>query len=332
MDVVISGHGVEATVSPRGAMTTARFTLADGRVVEPLHVAPWPGADDPLLDRLRGDFPCVPFGMGPASLDEFPDGWRDLPPSRGGAPHGYAASAVWDVLESSASMVQLGVEYPEGDPVATVRRIVECHDGAVEFTDIIVTRVDVDLPIGVHPMLRLPAQAGGARLLLPDAAALATPPMPVDASSILATDARFHDLAAAPGLDGSTVDLTALPLADATEELVLVCQPTAPSITLQNRVDGYDVTVEWDTELLAHCLLWFSNRGRAFEPWNGRHLCLGVEPVTSAFDLGTEISAGVNPLVRDGFRTAVSFHAGVPREVSHRIAVQGSPAPERSPA
>ena len=35
-----------------------------------------------------------------------------------------------------------------------------------------------------------------------------------------------------------------------------------------------------------------SNRGRQYDPWNGRNLCLGVEPVVAAFDLGVAAGAG----------------------------------------
>ena len=43
------------------------FLLPNGRQVSPMHVAPW--AEEPvaatlpgILQRLRGDWPCVPFG------------------------------------------------------------------------------------------------------------------------------------------------------------------------------------------------------------------------------------------------------------------------------
>lgn len=45
-------------------------------------------------------------------------------------------------------------------------------------------------------------------------------------------------------------------------------------------------------------------------PWGGTNLCLGVEPITSAFDFGHGVSAGDNPLAKAGYSTAVDFEAG----------------------
>lgn len=42
-------------------------------------------------------------------------------------------------------------------------------------------------------------------------------------------------------------------------------------------------------------MLWISNRGRKGLPWGGTNLCLGVEPITSAFDFGQGVSANENP-------------------------------------
>ena len=92
MSVTITGGGVTATVALRGAMTTAVFDLGD-RLVSPLYVAPWPpNDDDTLLGRLRGDFPCIPFGMAPRDLSSYPPAWRDLDPGSTAHPHG---SPLW---------------------------------------------------------------------------------------------------------------------------------------------------------------------------------------------------------------------------------------------
>ena len=60
-------HGA-LTVQRLGAMLAPiTFVLADGRQVSPMHVAPWanaPGTETlpGILRKLRGEWPCVPFG------------------------------------------------------------------------------------------------------------------------------------------------------------------------------------------------------------------------------------------------------------------------------
>ncbi|MDK6399761.1 hypothetical protein QP426_01515 [Pauljensenia sp. UMB1235] len=52
------------------------------------------------------------------------------------------------------------------------------------------------------------------------------------------------------------------------------------------------------------------------------NLCLGVEPITSAFDFGQGVSADDNPLAKAGYSTAVDFEAGRTYEVRHRITAE----------
>lgn len=54
----------------------------------------------------------------------------------------------------------------------------------------------------------------------------------------------------------------------------------------------------------------------------GMNLCLGVEPITSAFDFGQGVSADDNPLAKAGYSTAVDFEAGRTYEVRHRITAE----------
>ena len=69
-------HGA-LTVQRLGAMLApVTFVLADGRQVSPFHIAPWadePGSDalPGILRKLRGEWPCVPFGYSVPA-----DGWE----------------------------------------------------------------------------------------------------------------------------------------------------------------------------------------------------------------------------------------------------------------
>ena len=321
MDVRVERGNVSAQIQTFGCMTTAEFRL-NGLAVRPLYVAPWSGYHgDPLLEHLRGDFLCAPFGIAPASLAQFPSGWRELAPGSTPYAHGYSANAPWEVMHAQEDTAELLLRYPPEDAVEYVSRTVTCAPGTLLFKDILSMRRDARLPLGLHPILRLPEKPGGMRLHLPGCETLATFPVHADASSVLQPNVRFSDPADAPLEAGGSLDLTRLPLTQNTEELVLLCNVEEPRICLDNLEEGYRVTLEWDLDYLRHCMLWISNRGRAFAPWNGRNLCLGVEPVTSAFDLGTQISAVENPLTVSGVPTAVALEAGRTYTIQHSISV-----------
>ena len=70
---------------------------------------------------------------------------------------------------------------------------------------------------------------------------------------------------------------------------------------------------------LPSLLLWMSNRGRKYDPWNGRNLCLGVEPIASAFDLGTPASVAPNPIAAAGVATALTLDPATPVTVGFRL-------------
>lgn len=321
MKTLIQRDTVAAQISHFGCMTNAEFLVNDTRI-RPLYQAPWRDYHgDPLLENLRGDFLCLPFGIAPASMTAFPSQWQRLDSGHAGPSHGYGANHRWELVSQQPDSACLELQYPPEDPVKQVSRTITCAEDAVEFEDQVRMRRDARLPMGLHPMLRLPKEAGTTQLNLPDCETLATLPVPTDASSVLQPDSEFDDPRSAPLLTGGTLDLTRLPLVGNTEELVLLCNVAEGKVSLDNLEEGYRVTLEWDTEYLNHCLLWISNRGRSGEPWNSTNLCLGVEPITSAFDFGESISTSDNPLSIRGFRTAVELTADRPLSLRHRISV-----------
>ena len=322
MDYRVEKGSVAARIQLFGAMVSPEFVL-EGRLVQPFYQAPWDDfPSDPLLAHLRGDFACVPFGIGPSSMDGYPPPWDELESAQSAHAHGYPANNVWEPVTVAPDWAELLLELPEPEPVESIRRTIRCVQPWVFIEDEFTVRRDVSLPLGLHPMFRLPSEVGGARLRLPGCQTLATLPVPTDARSVLLPATEFEGAARAPLRDGGVLDLTSLPLPMATEELVLLVEVAEPRVALENLVEGYRIVLEWESDHLSHCLLWISNRGRAFPPWDGRNLCLGVEPVTSAFDLGTQISTAANPLAARGIRTAVALESGKTHVLRHRFKLE----------
>lgn len=317
-----------------GMLAPVFFDLEDGRQVQPFAIAPW--ADEPgtealpgILRRLRGEWPCVPFGM-PQAPDGLPSDWTtDEAAPFHREPHGPSSNHDWHLLDHFGTGVELGYTYPDDHPVERLVRRIEGRAGAtvLDLSLTIHMRVTADLPVGLHPVLALPKHLGAAKLVLPAKEAMVFPlPTEPDVSR-LTPGAVISDLRGAPSIDG-TADLTCLPLPGRTEELVQVAVIEGRA-SLENREDGYRMNLEWDAQHFPFCLLWISNMGRSQSPWNNRHLALGVEPVCAAFDLGVGVSrANDNPLVRLGATTR-RLTAGAPFVTRYAMGVSHVETPQR---
>lgn len=319
MDIIIGNESVRASIQSLGAMTTLVFNPGTPRQFSPSYTAKWEGFPElALLDSLRGDFLCVPFGAAPALAEDLPEAWREGFAGPSEWVHGPSANLEWSASEVGEDYARLFLEYAPDSPIEKVERRVTCLEGGVEFLDSILVRSDCCLPLGLHPIFSLPEAEGGARIELPECDSLWA--FPADSgTSVLDRGAVFHDATRAPRADGGTLDLTRLPLKDEVDEIVLLAAPKKGRVALFNEAEGYRVALEWDTEVLDHAMLWISNYGRKGAPWCGRNLCLGIEAITSAFDFGTGVSGAPNPLSDAGFRTAVELHAGQIYEIRHRI-------------
>ena len=94
------------------------------------------------------------------------------------------------------------------------------------------------------------------------------------------------------------------------------------AMTLVNEAEGYRAHLTWDAATLPSVLLWYSNRGRRrAAPWNGRHLCIGIEPLASPFGLSRETARADNPVARAGTPTTVALTPGAPCTIAYRIEI-----------
>ena len=226
--------------------------------------------------------------------------------------------------ECTEGSLRLSIDYPAASPVRRVERTVtpDPNAPAVDLEFRIAVREDCRLPIGLHPVLRLPAGPGGAQLE-PGRFdhGLTYPAMVEPSAPLFAENVRFADLTRVPTRRGETIDASRLPLAVDTEEL-LQLNGIDGTAALANEVDGYRVRLTWQKEHFPSLLLWFSNRGRKQAPWSGRHLAIGVEPICSPFGLGPPTALADNPIARSGTPTAVALRRDEPFVTRYRIEVE----------
>lgn len=321
-------HGVVSVESLGGMLGPTVFVLPNGQQVSPFQIAPWaaePGGEElpGILRRLRGEWPCVPFGSDsdrPSSGD-WPG--STAAPTVDASPHGFSANHEWTIEPAGADRLSLAIAYPEAHPIERLERRIIPDSGAaaLDFELTIVARRDCLLPIGLHPVMRLPALAGAFEIELPVASPAMTFPGEVDSSAIFAPGQYAESWRAVRLRDGTIRDPSRLPFAEDTEDLLQLLSPGG-TVSLWNRAEGYRTRLSWNTDHFPSLMFWFSNRGRKMPPWSGRHLALGVEPVCSAFDLGPQISAAANPVSARGTRTAQKFMAGERFSTRYRLELE----------
>lgn len=309
-------HGA-LTAQRLGAMLApVTFLLPSGRQVSPMHVAPWaeePGSDalPGILQKLRGEWPCVPFGYSVPANGFAPD-WAKV--MHAGLPgeevHGHGSNAFWNWENGDGRSLKLSINYPLDSPVDRLERTIT-PDPAKPAVDIelkVRVRADCRLPLGLHATFRLPATVGGAHIEPAKFSEGRTYPGTVEPHApLFAIDQGFGNLAAVPARDGTLVDASRVPLARITEELLQL--NNLGSVMLANEAEGYRVRLTWQQEHFPSLLLWMSNRGRKTPPWSGRHVAIGLEPICSPFGLGLATALADNPLARSGTPTARSFSA-----------------------
>ncbi|MCY6381823.1 hypothetical protein [Hoeflea prorocentri] len=325
---------IRGEVSALGGMLgPVTFTLPDGEEVQPFAIAPW--ASDPperlatlppVLRGLRGEWPCVPFGMPDARMD-LPARWimgvdRNMRAADDNV-HGYASNHCWNVLSRSGNEIVLAVDYPADHPVRRLRRRISRGEGlSLVVTLEIEMRRDAELPVGLHPVFALPQNPGSATLKIPSMTMARTFPVAVEpGTSRLVPDKTTVSLTDLETEEGGTLDLTALPLEFATEELVMVSLTDGRAV-LADHDANTEIELAWDVQDFPQCLLWVSNRGRTQYPWDGRFNAIGIEPVAAAFDLGEIHSTNLeSPLRQDDTKTALKLAADAVFETSYTLVV-----------
>jgi hypothetical protein len=300
----------------------------DGRRTAPFHRAPWAddarpvaGTEDaPHLARLSGDFFCAPFAA------------SDVEPAPA---HGWSANAPWTPIGSHAveggicARLELSrrimgarlikeLTVRDGHPFLYQRHIFEGGSGAI--------------PVANHAMLSLPS--GGRMFFSPkrwaDTPSDPLEPDPRKGRSIFRYPAQAVDLHQMPLADGGTADLTRYPVDTDHEDLAMLVEAEESKLgwsAVLRSQEGDLALMLKDPRLLPATVLWFSNGGRSYAPWSGRHRAvLGVEDGCIYSIAGHRASIEPNPLTRIGVPTAIRLDREGSTAISHVIGA--IPVPE----
>jgi len=303
----IEARGIAVTLDLRAGHVRRLTITRGGRTITPLHSAPW--VDDPViindesipanLRYLSGDFFCAPFGA--SDVDPAP-------------PHGWTANSHWSHFDTTPFPGGVTARYRLDKPVmgAAVEKHFTLRDGhPFLYETHVFTGGKGALPVANHAMTRFP---GGGQLSFSRKAHVETPPTapepdPALGRSRLAYPARSAT-AVLPLAAGGSVDISRYPFADRHEDLVLLVEDQANPLgwIAAQRPDSRDmfVSLKRPTEYPV-TVLWFSNGGRDYAPWNSRHIgVLGMEEGRTSL-LGHRGSIEPNSLSDAGTPTALTL-------------------------
>lgn len=318
-------------LDPVGAIVRDAALTAGRSVVKPFFDNPWhrdPREMDTLTRHLGAEWPCVPFGV-PQPPANLPKEWQSPQngPGWNGFAHGYGAHSTWSLTQINARSAMAEIAYPETTPIVGLRRHIELvAQNEIRFRLEVDARFDSEVPLGIHPVVSLAgSEPGTAKLDIAGEETAWTFPVDVEPGmSFLAPDQRRVPISTLRTSAGGQVDARHLPFPGQSEDLVLLSAPGG-CVSLSRPDLGYCVDIRWNDADLPFCLLWLSNRGRDYAPWDSRVCAIGIEPVAAAFDLGVPISTSRStPLARDGLQSFVRLVGGTTWQTEYSIRVRAT--------
>ncbi len=323
----IATSEVEAFVTQTGGhVGPVTFRVGD-RKIRPFAVAPWAEEETdrslpPILKVLRGDFFCLPFG---GNATPFKGERHPV--------HGETANARWRLESAAAGELHLSlatrIRAGRVDKYISLRR-----GQTAVYQRHVISGMSGPMNLGHHAMLKFPDAPGSGLISTSRFLRGQVAPLPLENPAergyfCLRPGATFASLERVRTQTGELTDLSRYPARRGFEDLVLLQsddrQPLAwTAVTFPG--EGYAWFALKDPRVLRQTILWLSNGGRHYAPWNGRHAgVLGLEEVTSYFHYGLAESAGKNPLSAKGFATCHQLHPQAPLTVNYIMAVAPIP-------
>lgn len=309
----ISSDVAKADVfSSGGSLHNLTFSLPDVEQYAPLAEAPWQSeflntvpasTHSRHIELLGGEWACVPFGT---------TAWDP-------AHHGFGTGESWTVQSKTDNQICLSIEYPEGHVIERVERKITLPMGkrSVEFVLTIFPRRSALIPIGLHPIFRIPNSAN----LVPATYECATvdPANGARPNSVLRPNTEMQSLENAAFIDGRVADVLADPQA-LRNELIQLWNVDG-HFEVQDFGEGVRTRLEWDQKALPHCLLWVSNPGMSFGSGDRPFMGIGIEPINSFYDKNDSAnshgrSSGTNEA------TGVRLVAGEKWSTNYRISCE----------
>lgn len=321
---------VEAHLTRAGGhLGPVTFRLGE-RKVQPFSIAPWaeeklPAEYPVLLKSLRGDFFCAPFGGNGTA-------WR----GEKHPPHGETANGTWRLkaFERTADRRTLHAKLDLTVRTGAADKFLTLVDGQTAVYQRHELVGQGPMSVGHHAMLKFPETEGSGLVSTSRFVRAQVLPEKFERPenygySALKTGAEFRSLQRVPLADGGETDLTRYPARKGFDDLVMLTADPKLALAwtaVTFPAERYVYFALRDPQVLRHTILWISNGGRHYAPWNGRHTgVLGIEDTTSYFHFGLAESARPNPLNRRGHPTSATLTPRQPLAVNYIVGVAAIP-------
>ncbi len=318
-----SSDSVDAWITPVGGqIAPVTFHLPNGDV-QPFSIAPW-GEEvhniEPILQVLRGDFFCLPFGGNEVAFgpEKYPI-------------HGETANEKWHVVDHQADEIRMSMDTQIRKGHLTKRVWTRSGQAAV-YQRHVIQEMTGPMCLGHHAMVKF-SSVGNISLgpfsfgqVFPGIFELPA----VGGYSSLKPGSHFRDLHHVPSSDGSFADLSQYPAREGFEDLVMVYAEKGSTfgwsaVTFPD--EGYIWFSLKDPRMLSGTILWHSNGGRHYAPWSGRHRhVLGIEEVTSYMHYGLAGSVAENDASKEGYRTYLDLTPDSPLVINTIMGVAPCPS------
>jgi hypothetical protein len=320
-------EGISATLDLAVGHIARLVIESGGRTLEPLHRAPWiDRADLPEglpegVVRLSGDFLCAPFSRSDVEAAPL---------------HGWPANSAWDLIADEAISGGRRSSFRLQHKVmgASVEKTLILRDGhPFLYQEHAFTGGSGAISVAQHPMTEM---AEGGRLAFSPKRLAATPPDvtepdPARGTHLLAYPARSSDLTRFPAADGGQTDLTDYSASRRHEDFVTLVEADHGGMgwtAVARKAEADVVLVLKNPAELPVTMLWISNGGRYYAPWNGRAGVLGIEDGRAA--VGHAASLGDNWLKQEGVETAFTLGGRVTfRQIVGAMQLDGGEAPSQ---
>ena len=305
----IAAKGISFEFQPQGGVLDRLIVSDQGQEIDLLHRAPWTASevppDAPPHQRwLAGDFLAAPMGASDEGL------------------HGLPANGDWQVVASAPGTLR-AILSGAVQGATMIKELSVADDHPFVYQRHLFIGGSGALPVANHAMVSVP---NGAKLSFSRKRwweSLAEPLETTLGRSILAYPRRSEDAAEFPGADGSMVNLHRYPWGEAHEDFVVGIEDPASRLgwTAVVRPKEGDLYLSLrNPAQLPMTMLWHSNAGRDYAPWNGRHRgCLGVEEGAALPMLGLSSRETPDPLTAAGQPGLVRLDPQGTVEVRHII-------------
>ncbi len=326
--------GGEIIIDELGCKMMPIFNL-NNKKIKPLHEPTW--LDDTteefnslpgILQNLKGEFPCVPFGIN-SHVEELKEEWKSSyseEPYVVNEPHGFSSNNNWDLIDLQSHHAEFQIIYPEKDLVNFLKRKISVSDdepNKISCTLQINVKEDCELPIGLHPMLRIPDDFNKLKIKIGSFKfGLNYPGLVLRDKTLGAIGEEFSSLDNVRGYTSQTIDLSKPPFKGNFEDLFQLCGVNG-NVSIDNLEDNYQFNYQWDPSHFNSVLMWVSNKGRTEYPWDSKHTTIGFEPITSAFGLSTHVSTNhENPISKRNIPTTIKLYKDKPLQTNYSFSIK----------